>query len=127
MRKRIISLVLALTMICAMAISASASSYNTDGWYEESYWELVDSCEINKVAAATLCDSTIYLVQANATATAIDEFDKEPDSNYVEYEYVGTPSLAACSVGGVIYEQVLSVFCEHMVNGHTVQTVNLYP
>ena len=125
--KRVISLILALTMICAMAITVSAASYNWMGEYGSSHYEVVDNCGDGKFSSMTLLDTadyTVYsdvvlygpVVQANGTVKTA----KVASAN-------GTPSTMVSTTSGNYYVSVTQMQATHYVDGDYVHTGYVSP
>lgn len=127
MKKRILALTLAIAMLCTMAITASAASYNWMGKYESSNYEVVDNCGDGKYSSTTLLDTADYTVYSNVRLYT---------PNYVNGKYVsdvlmttnnGTPALMVSVTSGTYNFTLAEMQCEHYVNGSYVHTSYVSP
>ena len=115
MKKRILSLVLATVLICSMAIPASATQYNTWGYYNGTdYYEVVDNCTPDYFSGLTLCDG--HMVHTNV------HVDVE-DGGY--RWYYGTAAYGASSTTAYPPGAVASAKFYHYVDNMEVFNVNV--
>ena len=115
MKKRILSLTLALTMVLAMSISVFAGSYSSDGYYEGSYYEIVDTCYSNRYSSSTFCSD--YAVYSNVLVT---------DDDNQTYFAPGSSAFGASTTSGQPGYQISHIKCTHHVNGNVVRTITVY-
>lgn len=126
--KRILSLVLAVVMICAVAVTVSAASYNWMGEYGSSHYEVVDSCGDGKFSSMTLLDTADYTVYSDVSlyGPAIDE-----RGNYISKAELtsvkGTAAIMVSTTSGTYNMVVTEMQCKHYVNGDYVHTGYVSP
>ena len=125
--KRVISLILALTMICAMAITVSAASYNWMGEYGSSHYEVVDNCGDGKFSSTTMLDTADYTVYSDVTlyGPAVGENGKYiPKTELTSHK--GTPQTMVSTTSGTYKVTVTEMQCKHYVDGSYVHTGYVY-
>ena len=116
MKKRILSLTLALTMVLAMSISVFAGSYSSDGYYEGSYYEITEYCTSDNLSCSTFC-------MDYSTETYVKAYNIDWDYTV----YVGGPSMGASTAYGNPTFEIVSIHTTHRVNNQVVRTNTITP
>lgn len=116
MKKKIVSLFLTLTMVLAMTIPVFAGSYSSDGYYEGSYYEIVESCTSNSFSCSTFCMD--YTTETYVKAYLAD-------GDYVVGS--GGPTMGASTASGSTGTAISRVSTTHRVNDHIVRTNTITP
>ena len=125
--KRILSLVLAVVMICAVAVTVSAASYNWMGEYGSSHYEVVDNCGDGKYSSTTLLDTADYTVHSDVDLLEANYVNGNFVSTWVRVSVNGTPALMASVTSGTYNFTLYEMQCRHYVNGDYVHTGYVSP
>ena len=137
MKKKMISLALVLTLLLSAAIPVFASSYVSDGYYENSYYEVVDTCRSNYYSSQTFCDSSVYLLKSDVTIyiLAIEtdnqgniKYDENGNPVYYDLDFAtinGTSTASANSNSGSVNYVISKIKCKHYINGQVVRTISV--
>lgn len=127
MRKRFISLVLALTMICAMAISVSAAQYTYMGEYEGSYYEVVDNCKTASYSSTMFCDNAVYMMYSVVSKYAVAETSTGNTTSLYMGKVTSSSSAISNSISESVPYSLHHIACEHYVDGNWVHSNTVSP
>ena len=120
MKKKIVSLFLTLTMVLAMTIPVFASSYSSDGYYDGSYYEIVDNCYSDRFSSSTFCmDQMVY---SNVTV-----YKKYPTIEGESSTYYGSATLGAYTLSRTPGYTISRIYCTHYVSNNVVRTQSVTP
>lgn len=125
LRKRILSLVLAVMLVMAMAIPASASSYYYNGTYNSYGFELSDVCHTHDFSSITTCDSPNYGLKSEVSVWGWIANDFGELEEGVGAYYPGTTTVKANSTSGYVAFNIIRITCVHYINGISAYTTNV--
>lgn len=111
MKKRILSLVLAVALICAMAIPVYAAQYTYGGTYNTSYYEVVDRRYMDYFYSSTHCDSPQYILYS------IVEVKTDTEGKLT---YTSPPSATISEISRGTLGLIVQMNCQHFVDGYMV-------
>ena len=116
MKKKLLSLALALTMVLAMAIPVFAGSYSSDGYYEGSYYEIAETCSRNSFSCSTIC-------MDYSTITYVKAYDSE--GNYDDAQ--GSACIGMSTASDSVPFEISRIHTTHYVNNNSVRTNTITP
>lgn len=119
MKKKMISLALALVLMLSLAIPAFAAQYVSDGYYGGSYYEIVDNCTYDMYSGTITCmDRTVQVV-------AYVEYAN--NSGIVQKTHHGPAQLGQSTASNYIIGQMRHVYFEHYIDGNVARNNMMYP
>ena len=121
MKKKIISAFLVLALMLAMTIPVFAGSYSSYGYYEGSYYEIVDNCYSDRFSSSTFCMD--QMVHSNVTAYKLNP----PDPDHEYENYYGTATMSAYTLTRYPGFVISRVYCYHLVDNSVVRTQSVTP
>ena len=120
MKKKMISLFLALVLTLSAAIPALAAQYVSDGYYGGSYYEIVDNCTYDMFSGTITCmDRMVQVVAYVETGEYPNIIKKDWYYGPSQYHY---STASRYTVG-----QVRHVEFEHYIDGNIVRNNTMYP
>ena len=126
-KRRLIFIVLSVTLIVTLAVSASAGSYYLTGTYNGSMYELSDYCDAERYSGMVICDSSEYLLKADVTLYGNNYYDYVWHPNQLLLSAKGTLTPLISSTTGTHNLDVTKAVVEHYVDGHMVYKSSFLP
>ena len=115
-----ISLFLALVLTLSAAIPALAAQYVSDGYYDGSYYEIVDNCTYDMFSGTITCmDRTVYVT---ATVCFVDS-----DYKVVTNTFSRPAQYGQNTTSGYIIGDIRHVYFEHYIDGNVARNNTMYP
>ena len=119
MKKKIISAFLALVLMLSLAIPAFAAQYVSDGYYDGSYYEIVDNCTGDTFSGTIFCSDRIVYVTANVSYIVDDDYSSG-------YTVASHPQYGHSTVSDHVTGHLLCVDFKHYIDGNVVRNNIMY-
>ncbi len=124
MKKRIITAIVIIFIVCAMAVPASAAYFYTFGPYQSSTYEVSDTCNLYSYTSYTYCDDHSYYLRSDvktySVGTCTDKYGNTYECEIMMQSTPGTSTRVASSNSGQTGYLISRIECDHYVNGSFV-------
>ena len=126
-KKRFVGIILAVLMVCAMALPASAANNYYHGAYEDTYCEATAACYTNSFNCNTYCEDHTYSLRTDVIGYERVLVTK-PNGVSVYQENIifsvrGNESLIRCTNSGSSLITLYKVKSDHFVNDDHIITL----
>lgn len=118
--KRILSLILAIVMICAMVISATAATYSRDWTWNGYAYFTTDTCNSRSFGCVMECDSAFL----NPMSTNVETYTSSASTAPQEILY-GTPDMMVAVHNRSVGYAMHHIVCLHLIDGDKVSSVSV--
>lgn len=127
MKKKIISLFLALALIVAMALPASAYNVAMARSWNGIYYATNDTCKTNRVSCRIESDSSQYTVATNADIYIPCGYTANGDIAYAYNDTAwGTPQTFISESNKTVDYTISYIWCYHKLNGTTASSEKVW-
>ena len=127
MKKRILSLVLAVTLIVAMTIPASAYSISMSRTWNNFTYHTNDACYTNRVGCTIESESSQYTVATNADIYVRCGYTANGDIAYCYEDTAwGTAQTFISQSNKTVDYTISYIWCYHKLNGTTASSEKVW-